>query len=202
MTQEYQVYFLDTETNGLDPNVHSPVEISIYKLSSGAKSTWHLKPLDVGATAVEALRVNGIKIEDLRGETEEGRRKYREPEKVLVEIENWLMDDFTSPNDRIIGGHNASFDRGMLEALWRRCGSDGTFPFNRKYIVDTFGIEFFLDFCKGKFAEGYNLKSLAKKYGVKNEHAHTAESDTKTAVEVFMKQADMVRKLFGKPASS
>jgi DNA polymerase III epsilon subunit-like protein len=197
MAANYQIYFVDCETTGLSTE-HSPVEISIFRLADGVQKTWYPKPINSSIISIDALRVNGLKAEDLRGETKEGREKYQEPKKVLVEIENWLMEDFTAPEDRILAGQHISFDKMMLEELWRKCGSYETFPFNHKFIIDTFLIEFFMDYCKGKFAEGYNLGSLTKKYGVHNEKAHSAEFDTKAAVEVFQKQVDVFRKLLNK----
>jgi DNA polymerase III alpha subunit (gram-positive type) len=56
-------------------------------------------------------------------------------------------------------------------------------------------IELFFDYCKNDFAEGYSLSKLVKKYGVKNERAHSAAADTKATKEVFMKQVDYFKKL-------
>lgn len=39
-----------------------------------------------------------------------------------------------------------------------------------------------------KMSEGYSLANLVKKYGVKNDKAHTAEADVKATKEVFEKQ--------------
>lgn len=189
----YEIFGLDTETTGLSPFYHSPVEISIYRLSNNTQKTWHLKPVSLNTIEPEALRVNGLKIEDLRGDTKEGHEKYRDPAKVLVEIESWLAEDFLASNDRIIAAQNAAFDKGMLESLWEKCGTKETFPFNRKYTMDTAMVEFYLDWCKGQFAEGYSLHALTKKYGVKNLNAHSAEADTKATVEVLKKQIEYFR---------
>jgi DNA polymerase III epsilon subunit-like protein len=194
--KKYELLCVDLESTGLDFIKHEPVEISIIRLSNGEQRTWHLKPINTEDISPDALRVNGLKLDDLLGKTKEGRELYREPSKVLVEIENWLMEDFMAAEDRILIGQNLpGFDKPMLESLWKKCNSYETFPFNKKYSLDTMNIEFMLDLAKGEFAEGYNLHALTKKYGVKNEKAHSAAADTKATAEVFNEQISYLKKL-------
>jgi len=85
----------------------------------------------------------------------------------------------------------------MIEQLWIKCESKDSMPFGRR-TVDTMQIEFFLDMCKGEMAEGYSLKNLTKKYGVKNEKAHSAAADTLATKEVFEKQVEFFKKILNK----
>lgn len=194
---KYALNAVDVESNGLDPTTHSPVEISIIKLSTDEQRTWFLKPLNVDASSPDALRVNGLKLEDLRGDTREGKEKYREPSKVLVEIENWLAEDLLSSEDRILTGHNVSFDKAMLENLWKRCGAEETFPFNKKYIIDTMQIAFMMDYVQNISSEGYSLFHSLKKYGIKNEQAHSAASDIRATKNLLFKQVNEMKKKMG-----
>jgi DNA polymerase III alpha subunit (gram-positive type) len=59
-------------------------------------------------------------------------------------------------------------------------------------------LELFFDFCKGQFAEGYSLGQIIKKYGVKNEKAHSAAADVKATKEVFEKQVEFFKTLLAK----
>lgn len=186
----YELYVLDTETTGLDAIKNDPIEISIYRLSDDTQKTWCLKPINFEEISVDALRVNGHLLEDLKGLTKEGRERYLTPTKVLVEIENWLMEDGFRSEDRLMVGQNIGFDKEMLIQLWKKCNSSGTFPFSKKYSLDTMGIEFFMDYCKDVKAEGYSLRNLVKKYGVTNSKAHSAAADTKATMEVFRKQVE------------
>lgn len=195
---KYEIYVLDTETTGLSYIHNEPVEISILKMSDGSQKTWHLKPINFDKIQSDALRVNGLKLEDLQGKTKEGTEKYKDPSKVIVEIENWLMEDMLATEERICAGQNINFDKLMLESLWEKCGSKETFPFNKRHTVDTAMIQFFLDYCKDDFAEGYSLYALTKKYGVKNEKAHSAEADVKATLAVFNKQVDFFRKILNR----
>ena len=183
----YVLYVADVETTGLDSRINDVIEISLHRLSDDIQKTWQLKPLNFDTIEPVALRINGHKIEDLRHETKDGRDRYKNPSDVLVEIENWMMEDNTPAEKRILVGQNVNFDKDMFEQLWIKCNAKDTFPFGRR-IMDTMIIEFFLDWCKEDMAEGYSLNNLTKKYGIKNEKSHTAEADVKATKEVFLKQ--------------
>jgi DNA polymerase III alpha subunit (gram-positive type) len=190
----YTIYICDTETTGLDSRKHDVIEICLYRLNDGAEKTWCLKPLNPDNIEVVALRINGHKLEDLTHKTKNGINTYLDPHKVIVEIENWMSEDNTPVQNRVLCGQNISFDKDMLQQLWSKCNSTETFPFGRR-MVDTMGIEFFMDLCKGTMSEGYSLANLVKKYGIKNEKAHTAASDVKATKEVFQNQIDFIKKL-------
>lgn len=192
--KNYKLYFVDCETDGLDSIKNSIIEVSILRMEDEEQKTWCIRPFNIDNIELGALRKNGHKIEDLKGETPYGRLTYRNPSEVIVEIENWIMMDNVPAEDRILGGHNTSFDKAFLEQLWLKCNSKDTFPFGRRYL-DTMIIQLFWDYCKNEFAEGYSLANLVKRYSVKNEKSHTAASDTKATKEVFVKQIELFRKI-------
>jgi len=194
----FQLYCVDTETTGLVPTEHSPIEISICRLSDGSQGTWFLRPTNFETIDAGALRINGYNIDDIKGLTKHGNETFLPPEKVIIEIENWLNTDDSPPTHRIIIGHNAPFDKSMLQELWKKCNSYETFPLSEKYCVDTACIEFFMDYCKGTMSEGYSLSGLAKKYGIKNEKKHTAASDVQATIKLFDKQVEIYRSLIDK----
>lgn len=191
---EYSIYVVDTETTGLDSHEFDIIELSIYRLKDDAQKTWLLQPTNPQNYEATALRINGHKLEDLRHETKTGRDLYRDPNKVIVEVENWLMEDGLPAAQRLCVGQNVSFDLTRLEQLWIKCNSKDSFPFGRRYL-DTMVIELFMDYCRGQFAEGYSLNNIIKKYGVKNEKAHSAAADTKATKEVFLKQVGMFKNI-------
>lgn len=191
---DYSFYCVDIESSGLCYVTQDVIEISIIRLKDNDQKTWCLKPLNFDTIDIGALKKNGHKLEDLKGETKFGRDTYLNPAKVIVDIENWLMEDGVPTENRCLIGHNVSFDKVFLEQLWRKCNSFDSFPFGRRYM-DTMIIELFLDHCSDKLAEGYSLANLTKKYGVKNDKAHSAAADTKATKEVFIKQSEFFRKL-------
>lgn len=193
----YSFIFCDTETTGLDPIKNDIIELSIYRLYDNAQKTWLLKPINMDNIEIGALRVNGHKMEDLQHITKEGRERYVDPCKVIIEIENWLAEDGVPAENRCLIGQNISFDKSMLEQLWIKCGAKDSLPFGRRYM-DTMVFELMMDYCKGELAEGYSLKNLTKKYGITNVKAHSAAADTLATKQVFDKQVDFLKKLLKK----
>jgi len=190
----YSFVGLDIETTNLNLVDCGVIELSILKLSDGEQKTWCLKPFETDYIDTAALRVNGHKLEDILHQTKEGRERYLDPHKVIVEVENWLALDDCPAEKRCIIAQNGSFDKDRLEQLWTKCGSKDTFPFGRRYI-DTMIVELFFDYAKGEFADNYSLKNITKKYGITNSKAHSAASDTIAMKEVFLKQVEYFKKL-------
>ena len=199
MSSKFTLYALDTETTGLDPVRNEIIEISFLRLADEAQQTWFLKPTNRDSVEQSALRVNGHKMEDLFHETKFGRETYQEASKVVAQIENWMMEDMNTPENRILVGQNPTFDIAFLQNLWQRCNSAETFPFgHRPFVLDTRQIALFLDLATGTESQYYNLGSLVEKYGVKKERAHQAASDTRMCKNVFMKQVQFVKDLVEK----
>lgn len=209
MDQNYVLYVGDTETTGLDPDKNEIVELSLIRtfLNSDKpdeQKTWLIRatmPLNISD---EALAVNGHKREDILGLSKHGKENYILPKDVLPQIENWLAEDDCLAADRVLCGHNVKFDFDMLEAMWKRNGSEETFPFltgSKKLTIDTKEITLFIDILIGKKRKFYNLGSVIKAFGIKKEKAHRADSDTRVTAELLKKQikpfAEVVVKAFG-----
>jgi len=189
---DYAIYVCDTETTGLDPYKNDVVELSILRMSDGIQKTWFIRPTNPENIEQAALRINGYKIEDLRHETKHGRETYRNPNEVIIEVENWIAEDCMPAENRVIVGQNVAFDYSMLRQLWVKCGSEDTFPFGRR-MMDTMMLEFTVDYANRSLAEGYSLHNLLKKYGIKNEKAHAAAADVRATKELFEKQIANLR---------
>lgn len=193
---DYVIYVVDVETTGLDDRANDIIEVSLHRLTDDVQKTWCMRPTNPNNIDPDSLRINGHKLEDLLHKTKDGRDRYLDPNKVIVEIENWVMQDGVPTNQRVLAGQNVAFDRSYLEQHWIKCQSKDSFPFGRRSL-DTMGIEFFLDLCRGTMSEGYSLNSLTKKYGLKNEKAHTAAADVKVTKEILLKQVETFKKALG-----
>lgn len=190
---DYVIYVVDVETTGLDNRVNDVIELSLHRLTDDVQKTWCIKPFNPEAIDAESLRINGHKREDILHQTKEGKERYLDPIKVMVDIENWVMEDGVPTANRILAGQNVSFDANYLEQFWKKGQSQDSYPFSIKRTLDTMQIEFFLDLCKGEMSEGYSLKFLTKKYGLKNEKAHTAAADVKVTKDLLLKQIEFFR---------
>jgi DNA polymerase III alpha subunit (gram-positive type) len=194
MKYPFEIYGLDCETTGLSYLDHEIIEMSFYRLSDDSQKTWCLKPANPDKCEQEALRINGHKIEDLKHQTKFGVETYRDPGLVLVEVENWFLEDCVAPTDRILLGQNCIFDLQFLQSLWKTYASLETFPFGKRpALLDTMQIARFLDIVEGKRNDFYNLGSLVDRYGVKKEKAHQAAADTRMTKEVFLAQLRKVQ---------
>ena len=194
---DYVIYVADVETTGLDSRDNDIIELSLYRMSDDVQKTWLLKPFNESNIDAGALRVNGHKLEDITHKTNYGRTHYHDPFKALVEIENWIMEDGFLAENRILCGQNIAFDRDMMIQAWKKNSSIDCFPFGRR-TIDTMIIAFTMDYARGTLEKGYSLANLTKKYGVKNEKAHSAAADTLATKEVFVKQIEELRKAFNK----
>lgn len=192
MDVPFVIYVVDTETTGFDPDKNDVIELSIYRLSDDTQKTWCLKPFNNDTIEAGALRVNGHKLEDLKHETKLGRETYLSPQKVVVDVENWMMEDGVTSEDRILLGQNPSFDKNFLEKLWAKCDSRGTFPFGRK-MMDTIQIVLLMDLARGYKRQAYGLGSLVSDFGVKKEKAHRADADTRMTKELWLKLLEFAK---------
>lgn len=136
-------------------------------------------------------------MDDLLLKTKQGKEKYLEQEKVIADIENWMSDDSSTVDDRILIGQNPTFDKNFLEQLWKNNNAMDTFPFGRK-IIDTIQVALLLDLITDNKRKAYNLTSLAKDFEVKLEKAHRADADTRMTKDIWLKQFDIFRKAFKK----
>lgn len=194
---DYSIYVLDTETTGLRAEKHDVIELSIYRIATGEQKTWCLKPFNVDAIDPGALKKNMHKLEDLKHETKFGRETYLDPKQVIIEVENWMMEDGVSSEDRILLGQNPSFDKFFLERLWDKCDSTGTFPFGRK-MIDTMQIVLLMDLVTGGKRKAYGLSSLVDDFGVKKEKAHRADADVKMTKDLWLKLFEINKIAFKK----
>lgn len=193
---QYSFYVGDVETTGLVLGESEIIELSLINLANDSQKTWLLKAKNQSAIDMGALKINGHKYEDITHSSKYGKDNYKEPSQVIVEIENWLMEDNVSTINRILCGQNVAFDHYMMQFLWKANNAADSFPFSRR-MLDTMQIEMFCDLANSSLLkEGYSLANLAKKYGVKNEKAHSAAADTLTTKEVFKKQIEYMKTLF------
>ncbi len=187
----YVIYVVDVETTGLDDRLNDIIELSIHRLTDDVQKTWCLQPFNPNTIDPDSLRINGHKREDILHQTKEGSERYLDPNKVIIEAENWIMEDGVPNTQRVLAGQNVAFDKSFLEQHWIKGQVKDSFPFGRR-TLDTMQIEFFMDLCRGQMAEGYSLKLLTK-----NEKAHSAEADVKVTKEVLMKQVEVFKKALG-----
>jgi len=200
----YVLYVCDTETTGTDPEKHDIIEVCFWRVGDDESKTWCLKPQSPETIEDEALRVNKHLREDILHQTEEGKKRYRDPSEVLPEIEMWLMEDGAAAEERVFIGQNPDFDYQFLLQLWKKMDAEDDFPFgywmegregkrNVGYIIDTIQLARLIDICTGKKRARYGLGALVKDFGVTKATAHRADGDVKMTKELFEKIFDVMK---------
>ncbi len=201
MDSGYIIYVVDTETTGLSAKENDVIEISMCRftmddLDNKEQKTWYLKALNPTTIQDEALAVNNHKREDILHLTKFGRDTYQEPDKVVADIERWVMTDNMSAMDRIMGGQNVQFDVNALRELWKRVDCYDTFPFDLRKgnrVIDTKMFATAIDLCTGRRRRHYNLSTLVKSFGVKKRKAHRAEDDVAMTVDLLVKMLEPLK---------
>jgi DNA polymerase III epsilon subunit-like protein len=199
----FTAYVLDTETTGTDPIKNDVIELCIWRLNEDVGKLWHFKPFSIENIEDEALEVNGHKRQDLIWKTSFGKETYKDPSVVLPEIEEWIMSDGAAASDRIIIGQNPDFDYQFLINLWKKAGSEHTFPFgswtqdgrNLGFLLDTIQIARLIDLFVGRRRNAYNLSALVKDFGVTKSTAHRADGDVKMTRDLFIKMTNPIKEI-------
>ena len=161
--------FLDTETTGLDPEVHEIIEFAGILTSPDGKTVLHryearLAPQHIETATPIALQVNGY--------TPEG----WSPEKCVPRAEFLEKVQALSFNTTVVA-HNAPFDIGFLKKLYA--------PNWDHHVVDTCVLAWPLLY-KG-VVHSVSLKNMAALFGLKQPSPHRAMTDTDVCREVFLK---------------
>lgn len=180
---------IDTETSGLNERIHDLLQIAIVPLNYELKPhpeiipfTMKFKPIYPQNATPEAMRVNGMKIEDLI--------LNGVPHSTGSELfEDWFKRLNLPERKKIMPlGHNyASFDRRFI-VEWL---GEETYNYYFDYhIRDTAAAALYLNdranfsLEKPPFPK-FNLQYIASQLGVVNQHSHDALQDAVTCAECY-----------------
>ncbi len=199
----YSCYVVDTETTGLDPLKHDVIEVCIWRIGEDSSRTWCMKALNPETIEDKALKINGHKREDILHLTKEGKEKYLHPDVVLPEIEEWIMQDGSSAEERVFIGQNPDFDYKFMYNWWKRMGHPEDFPFgfwrnedeNLGYTLDTIQLARWIDLLIGKKRKFYNLGGLVKAFGIKKAQAHRADGDVQMTKDLYEKMSEPFKEM-------
>ena len=115
---EYILYVADVQSTGLSSVDCDIIELSLCRMTDKVQKTWFLKAINEKAIEEAALKINGHKLEDITHKTQIGKEKYKDPTSAIIEIENFLMEDGLSADNRYLVGQNISFDKEMITAFY------------------------------------------------------------------------------------
>ena len=177
------LWFVDTETGGLDCGIYSILSVGLVKWVDGFFETfgeWYVKESPM-IVSPEALAVNQI---DLRKPGD-----FWPVKAVVAEIMRVVPQVESKEFQPILGGHNTPFDVGFLKRLFRL--ANVPYPFSYRY-VDTCAIGRFLLDAGLIEAENAGLEALCARFGV-NQPKHTALGDAVASAELYTAMLNFVK---------
>jgi len=156
---------IDTETTGLEADRHKVIEIAIIRFEGGDVVERWSALLDPGMHIPEdATKTHGIKDEDVRGQPSFAA--------IVPELRRLLRG-------AVCAAYNAPFDRGMIEAEFKRLGAPSldTGPWLDPLVYAR-------QLHKGQ--QGFKLGIVAARLGVTLDEAHRAASDAECAGHILL----------------
>ena len=180
------IWFVDTETGGLDHEVYSVIEVAMARLHEGKiTDRYHAyvkeDPISISP---EAMAVNQI---DLRADL-----PWKDARTVAYDIGN-MIAKYEELNYAVLGGHNLPFDKDFLGRIYKSNGL--RFPFSRRF-VDTSVIGRFLQDI-GVIPEcGCKLTQLCEYFCIDTSAAHTAAGDVDMTIALYKGMCDLVGSAF------
>jgi len=187
---------LDTETGGLDPLVHSLLEVSLvfnelylddenlYKVKELSKLTIPIKESNINATK-EALSVNNIDI------NRDGLDPLKASEVIINHLE-LLKFAYKNSYKFTILGHNPAFDIGFLGRLPRVNDKHPLDYFSHR-VLDTSSIGKFLHLALDLNTDISKSNNLFDYFGLSKEQRHTSYMDCFYTAKTFECMLNMVR---------
>ncbi|MEW5819222.1 MAG: 3'-5' exonuclease [Cyanobacteriota bacterium] len=171
--------FIDTETGGIDPNIHSILSIGLVSWTDGLidDETEILINEDQIIATKEALSINNIDIESHK--------------KIAIncldavkQIENFCIKNFSNEDKITLAGHNICFDVGFLKRLYQKANTEILATFSHRYI-DTASILKYLYVSK-ILPEDLSASDTAFEYfNIKISKRHSALEDAKATALLF-----------------
>lgn len=178
--KNHNLAFTDIETTGLDAHKHEIIELGCIVVRQTPRITgesgveiveefeFKIKPEHLDTADPEALKINGYNKHDWGSAI-----PLKEALEIFVE----------KTEGAALVAHNVIFDWVFLEEAFRKTGIKNRMHYHK---LDTLSIAFARLYDDPK-AQKFSLRALASYFGVRNEKAHSALSDTRTMFEIYKK---------------
>jgi DNA polymerase III subunit epsilon len=182
-----KILFVDTETGGLNPELHSLLSIGFAVWDKGEivrQKELFINDGDLNVTQ-EAININKIDISyhSLIGIA---------PLQALIEIEDFLDLSFGINEKIILCGHNIFFDVGFLKRFWSNQSKNFSQRFSHRY-VDTASILYYLYATEKIPFEAISSQGAFDHFKIYVNKRHSALSDALATAELFNKLLQIER---------
>lgn len=177
---------LDTETGGLDPQVHSLLSVGMWTLDTDTRILYNplyfvVREPEI-VTVPQAMKVNGLKLEDIE-------RDGLDPHAALHLIRNYCRELGDKPTPV---GHNIPFDMVFLSRLVRLTDTTSTgLPFHYR-TVDVPSVLTTM-YLAGVLPKDISSSQKALEYfGMERGTVHNALDDAECTGKVYLKLLGML----------
>jgi len=186
-----KILFLDTETTGLDPKRHTPIQISgIIEIDGKIMEEFDFlcRPFSMSEIEPEALQTNKRTEVEIRG--------FEDPYSVMTKLKH-IFADYVDPFSRDIGqrftiaGKNVAFDYAMMDQFFKNCGNNYWYSWVDRRALDIEGVAIMLQAAKRIKLENFKLETIAKYFDIKLE-AHNSLNDIRATREIYHKFLHMI----------
>lgn len=170
--------FIDLETTGLLLERHEIIEIGLVlvhqhpdRLEVVAEREWKVAPQRIADADPKALEINGYSPEKWEN---------------AISLSQALTELSETGQGAVPVGHNVSFDVMFLEKAFEQHMPTGVtissvFDYHRLDTIPMAYIKLYRD----PRVEKFSLRALCDHFGITNQQAHTALSDTRACAELY-----------------
>jgi DNA polymerase-3 subunit epsilon len=186
-----KLLIIDTETSGLDPDLHSVLAIgaAVWFRGSIVDSIELFVRDDPMVVQAEAIRINQIDLEWLR---EHG----ASPSEAVATLEAFVRRnfDFSAPGNRVgLVGHNLNFDISFLKRLYQRAGASYHDTFSHR-VIDTASILRFFALTGLLPLSGASSTEAFEHFDITVPARHTALGDAVATAQLLDKLIEFARR--------
>jgi len=181
-----KILWIDTETSGLDPNIHGIISLAAMVEIDGEireRQTLYMDPRGIGKQLdAKALEVNGFTPESIGNLPAPKVLKSS-----LDELMGKYVDKFDKNDKFIAAGYNVRFDVDMLNSLFKAFGDNYLFSWISGAMLDVMAaFQFCVWMWKIQATPRNRLTDVAAALGINTEGAHGAMADIEMTRAVAM----------------
>lgn len=172
--------FIDTETTGLNPDIHEIVELALIvckqvavpgrgpKIEIVKEYEWKIKPAHIELAQEDALRING----------------YNETDWMFAYDLRPVIEEFAKATQSCtFVSHNLAFDYPFVMNAFKKSEVDSKMHYAK---IDTISVAF-ARLYDVTTATAFSLRALCELFKIENSKAHTALADTRALVAIYKK---------------
>lgn len=185
-----KVFYLDTETTGLNPKINDIIQLSFIIEIDGIikeKQNFKMQPFNYSSITEEALKVNGITLEQLKT-LETPQEVYKK----LIKILDIHIDKYNKKDKFYSAGYNVRFDMDFLREFFIKNGDKYYGSYFDYHFIDAMPMLFLMEYAKKLNLSDHHLETACKHYGIEIK-AHDAEQDIGATRELILKLAEYIK---------